>query len=86
MGRYTVETELFKGEDAIGFPDDCDGDHYDSAVFGTQLAFDSGRADKAVYYIAKDGELLDIITTTSGTFDLKEVAVSIENIKEKFGV
>lgn len=82
---YQVEVELFRGNHPIDLPEECDGDHYTSVVYGTQLQFDKGKADKAIFYIARDGNLLDIITRTRDEFDIKDIAVCIEDIKQKFG-
>lgn len=82
MGKFQVE--LYKGNDEL--PTDSElaqeGDlDLNQAVYGVQLAFDKGEADKAAIYVESDeGELLSIITKSKGEFDVKEVAVEINQL------
>ena len=83
MSRYSIEIELFKGEEPIDFPIDIGDDDEDFAnsVMLTQLALDRGDADKAIIYIAKKGELIDIITETKDTFNAKTLRAKVDSIK-----
>ena len=85
MSKYTLEVELFKGEESIDFPDDFDGDEINNAVYGTKLAFDKDKADRAVIYIAKNDELLEIITESKDTFDVEKVTDKIDGIEKHYG-
>jgi hypothetical protein len=79
MGNYQVE--LYKGEDPLSNELTRDDNlNIDQAVYGVQLAFDKGEADKAAIFVERDGELLSIITKSKGEFDVKEVAVEINQL------
>lgn len=82
MKDYNIQVELFKGDDPIDLPEDYSGDNYDGAVYGVVLAFEKGQADKVVYYIEKNGELVDIITKSKDQFDVKEQAVEFNQLME----
>jgi hypothetical protein len=84
MSKYSIEVELFKGEEPIDFPDDFDGDEIDNAVFAAKLALEKGQADRIVIYIAKKNELLEIITESKDTFDIGAVTTKINSIKEQY--
>jgi hypothetical protein len=80
-----IEVELFKNEKPIDLPEECDENHYTSVVRGTQLQFDKGIADRAVLYIAHNGELIDIITRSPQDFSIEDIDKCIKECKEKFG-
>lgn len=81
MGNYNYQVELYVGDDSVTTPltmeDELD---INSAVYGVQLAFEKGEADKAAIYVMRDDELLEIITKSKGEFDVKEVAVQINQL------
>lgn len=83
MSRVQVEVELFKGEEPIDFPEDVDEEWCDEALKGAKLSLDRGDSDRAVIYVAKDGELIEIIDETNSTFDLESIKARIDNIKEQ---
>lgn len=79
MGDFQIE--LYKGDDPIDTElTRDDALTVDQAVYGTKLAFDKGEADKVAIYVNRDGELLSIITKSKGEFDVKEVAVEINQL------
>jgi len=84
MSRIQVETELFKGDDPIDFPEDVDGDSFEQAILGAKLSLDRGDAERVVVYVSADGELIDIMDRTSSTFDVISIKKSIEKIKESY--
>ena len=84
MSRIQVETELFKGDDPIDFPEDVDGDSFEQAILGAKLSLDQGDAERVVIYVSADGELIDIMDRTSSTFDVISIKKSIEKIKEGY--
>lgn len=80
MGKYQVE--LYKGDEPITTSLTMEDElSIDQAVYRTQLAFDSGEADKvAIFVEGDDTELLGIITKSKHEFDVKEVAVEINQM------
>lgn len=82
MGKFQVE--LYKGNDELPIDSELasEGDlDINQAVYGVKLAFDKGEADKAAIFVeSDDDELLGIVTKSKGEFDVKEVAVEINQI------
>jgi len=84
MSRIQVETELFKGDDPIDFPEDVDGDSFEQAILGAKLSLDRGDAERVVIYVSVDGELIDIMDRVPSNFDVLSIKQSIERIKEEY--
>jgi len=85
---YDIQVELYKGEDSIAFDEifDDPGDReLTSVLYKAVPLLESGDADRAVIYIAKDGELLDMKDVSAANFDPKQVYTDIEEFKQERG-
>jgi len=85
---YDIQVELYKGEDSIAFDeifDDPADRELTSVLYKSVPVLESGQADRAVIYIAKDGELLEIMNFTAAEFDPKQVYTDIEEFKQERG-
>lgn len=85
MSRYRIEVELFKGDYSIDFPENLDGDNFHDSIKNAKVMLDIGLADEVVIYISRKNELLEIITESKGTFETKDIATKIKEIKERYG-
>ena len=84
MSRIQVETELFKGDDPIDFPEDVDGDNFEQALLGAKLSLERGDAERLVVYVSVDGELVDIMERVPSNFSILSITQGIEKIKESY--
>lgn len=84
MSRVQVETELFKGDDPIDFPEDVDGDNFEQALLGAKLSLERGDAERLVVYVSVDGELVDIMERVPSNFSILSITQGIEKIKESY--
>jgi len=84
VSRVQVETELFKGDDPIDFPEDVDGDNFEQALLGAKLSLERGDAERLVVYVSVDGELVDIMERVPSNFSILSITQGIEKIKESY--
>jgi len=84
VSRIQVETELFKGDDPIDFPEDVDGDNFEQALLGAKLSLERGDAERLVVYVSVDGELVDIMERVPSNFSILSITQGIEKIKESY--
>lgn len=80
MGIFQVE--LYNGEDPVDSGELTTEDlTMEQAVYGVNAAFDKGIADRsAIYVTSEEGELLGIVARSKGEFDVKDVAVEINQM------
>jgi len=84
---YDTQVELFKGEDSVAFDEvfDDPGDRELTAVLYKSLpVLESGKAERIVVYLSKDGDLLEIIDVPAKAYDPKEMYTNIESLKERY--
>lgn len=85
---YDIQVELFKGEDSVALDevfDDPDDRELTSVLYKSVPVLESGKADRIVVYISKDGDLLDLMDIHASSYDPKQAYTDIEEVKEKFG-
>lgn len=85
---YDIQVELYKGEDSVSFDEifDDPGDReLTSVLYKSVPVLESGQADRAVIYIARDGELLDMMDVSAANFDPKQIYTDIEEFKQERG-
>ena len=85
---YDIQVELYKGEDSVSFDEifDDPGDRELTSVLYKSLpVLEAGKADRAVIYIARDGDLLEMMDVTAANFDPKQIYTEIEEFKQERG-
>lgn len=82
---YEIEAILYKGDDEEEALTGYTGDDFTGAVMGSKALLDEGKADSVVFYIAKDGELIDMFSRDATSMDVKEVTVAINETMEHYG-
>lgn len=88
MDEYDIQVELYKGEDSVALDEifDDPGDReLTSVLYKSIPVLESGEADRAVIYIAKDGELLELKDYSAAEYDAKQVFADIEAFKQERG-
>lgn len=80
--KFNIQVELYKGDEPVTTQLTTEDDlTQEQALYGTQLAFDKGEADKVALYISRDDELVTILTFKKDAFDVKDASVEINAIE-----
>lgn len=85
---YEIQVELYKGDDPVSLDEifDDPGDReLTSVLYKAVPALESGEASRVVVYIAKEGDLLDMMDISADSYDPKQVYTDIEAFKKERG-